>query len=112
MAKKFNELRARMSPDAQQRVHAKTEVLKQAMALNELRVAKQITQKQLAEILHINQAAVSKLERRADMYVSTLRNIVCAMGGHLEIYADFPDGKVRIEQFSEIEELESIGAGA
>ena len=73
------------------------------MALNELRAARQITQKQLADTLHINQAAVSKIERRTDMYVSTLRNIIDAMGGRLEIYAAFPDGKVRIRDFASID---------
>ena len=45
---------------------------------------------------------MSKMERRADMYVSTLRNYIEAMGGELEIIASFPQGKVRINQFKEI----------
>jgi hypothetical protein len=49
--------------------------------------------------LHINQAAVSKLERRADMYLSTLRNYIEARGGKLEIVARFPNQVVRITQF-------------
>jgi len=48
------------------------------------------------------QALVSKLERRADMYVSSLRTYVEALGGELEIVARFPDAAVRITQFEEI----------
>jgi hypothetical protein len=50
--------------------------------------------------LGINQAAVSKMERRTDMYISTLRQFVIAMGGELEITARFPDGAIRIQQFN------------
>ena len=53
----------------------------------------------MAEKLHINQSAVSKLERRTDMYLSTLRNYIEAMGGTLEIVAHFPNRAVRITQF-------------
>ena len=53
----------------------------------------------LAESLQINQAAVSKMEHRTDMYVSTLADFVRVMGGELEITAKFPFGRVRIKQF-------------
>jgi transcriptional regulator with XRE-family HTH domain len=71
------------------------------MPLNELRAARQLTQESLAKSLGINQAAVSKMERRTDMYISTLRQFVVAMGGELEITARFPDGAIRIQQFEE-----------
>jgi hypothetical protein len=51
-------------------------------------------------LLHIKQASVSKMERRTDMYIGTLSKFIEAMGGHLEIRATFPDGSVRITQFS------------
>jgi len=57
---------------------------------------------QLAVSLHVKQASVSKLERRTDMYISTLRGYIKAMGGDLEIIARFPDGSVRINQFEEL----------
>ncbi|QIZ22574.1 Cro-like protein (plasmid) [Pseudomonas putida] len=57
----------------------------------------------MAKALNINQAAVSKMERRTDMYISTLRNYIRAMGGELEIIATFPDGQVKIENFSDPE---------
>jgi transcriptional regulator with XRE-family HTH domain len=69
------------------------------MALDELRAARALTQEHLLTILGIKQSAISKLERRADMYVSTLRHLIEAMGGQLEIRAVFPDGDVRITQF-------------
>lgn len=58
-------------------------------------------QASLAKSLGINQAAVSKMERRTDMYISTLREFVVAMGDELEITARFPDGVIRIQQFED-----------
>src|SRR3954453_5308082 len=72
-----------------------------AMPLDALRDAKQLTQVQMAQLLKISQGAVSKVERRTDMFVSTLRNYVRAIGGDLEIRAVFPDGNVLIDQFSD-----------
>jgi hypothetical protein len=53
-------------------------------------------------LLGINQAAVSKMERRADMYISTLQSMIRAMGGQLKIEAVFPEGKVEINQFRKL----------
>ena len=50
----------------------------------------------------MNQAAVSKLERRADMYVSTLQSFVKAMGGELKITARFPEGTAEINRFEDV----------
>jgi transcriptional regulator with XRE-family HTH domain len=100
MAKKFRDLVAKMPPESRQRAQEKKRQLLAAMPLDELRAAREMTQEQLAAVLGIRQAAVSKLERRADMYVSTLRNVIKAMGGRLEIRAVFPDhGTVEITQF-------------
>jgi DNA-binding XRE family transcriptional regulator len=99
MAKPFSELRARMTPAARRRSARKAKLMLEEMALTELREARALTQEQLARILRINQAAISKMERRADMYLSTLQGIIKAMGGKLEIRAIFPDGIVRISQF-------------
>jgi predicted transcriptional regulator len=71
------------------------------MPLNELREALEVTQVHLARILRVNQAAVSKMERRTDMYVSTLHDFIKAMGGELKITAKFPDGTVEISQFAD-----------
>ncbi|RPJ16917.1 MAG: helix-turn-helix domain-containing protein [Desulfobacteraceae bacterium] len=73
-----------------------------AMPLQELRHARNLNQEQLAQMLSVKQAAVSKLEKRTDMYISTLRNFIKAMGGDLEIIATYPDGSVQISQFENI----------
>jgi len=99
MARKFKELEARMPPEAIQTSDATYHRLKEAMALEELRQALRMTQQELAKALNVDQSAISKLERRTDMYVSTLQRCIAAMGGQLEISAVFPEGTVRISQF-------------
>jgi transcriptional regulator with XRE-family HTH domain len=76
--------------------------LVEEMSLHQLRKARELTQTKIAEELHMAQGDVSKLERRADMYVSTLASYLQAVGADLEIRAVFPDGRaVKITQFSE-----------
>jgi transcriptional regulator with XRE-family HTH domain len=104
MARKFQELREKMSTESQERARAKTQELLAEMALDELREARKLTQEQLAELFHVGQPAIAKMEKRADMYISTLRGVIKAMGGDLEIRAVFPDGNVRITQFNELKE--------
>ena len=104
MAKKFHNLRKKMSPAAQARASALASTLKEQLPLHELRQARELSQEQLAAVLHIKQASVSKLERRTDMYISTLRSYIKAMGGELDIIARFPEGKVRISQFENLDE--------
>jgi transcriptional regulator with XRE-family HTH domain len=99
MAKNFRTLRERMSPGARERSRTLASKYRAGMPLDELREARDMTQVHLARILKVNQAAVSKMERRADMYVSTLQDFVKAMGGELKITARFPDGVVEINQF-------------
>jgi len=103
MAKKFRELRARMAPDRRKRAHERAAAMLANMPLQELRRARRLTQDGLAKVLRSTQAQISKLERRADMYVSSLRSYVEALGGELEIIARFPDGTVRITQFQDID---------
>jgi hypothetical protein len=100
MTRKFRTLYDAMPAEARQRIEDRVHHALAEMPLNELREARQLTQQQLAESLSSGQAAVSKLERRTDMYVSTLRRFIEAMGGELEIVARFPDGAVRITSFS------------
>lgn len=66
------------------------------MPLDALRRSCGVTQAELARRMGTGQANVSKLERRADMHVSTLRALIRALGGELEVVARFPDGGVRI----------------
>src|SRR5713226_3735858 len=105
MARNFKELQAKMDPasraDNKQRV--KEEL--QRMALEELRSARQLTQADLAEMLDVPQSSISRIERRADMYLSTLRNYIHAMGCVLQIQAVFPDGgAVVINRFGDYED--------
>ncbi len=102
MAKKFSALRSRMSPTAQARSEAKAQAMLAEMPLNELRQARGLSQKMLAEALNVQQPAIAKLEKRTDMYLSTLRSHVEAMGGQLEVIARFPDGAVKIGNFSDL----------
>src|SRR6266849_707913 len=102
MARKFQELLDKMSPEARASAEARAEVMLKELALDELRAARNLTQEHLAEVLNVGQAAISKMERRSDMYISTLSHFVRAMGGRLEIRAVFPDGEVRISQFKEL----------
>ncbi len=100
MPKNFRILREKMAPAAQKRSRQLADKYRDEMALDELREARDMTQQHLARILKINQAAVSKMERRTDMYVSTLQDFVRAMGGRLKITATFPEaGTIEIRQF-------------
>ena len=102
MTKKFTELRSRMSPQAQARAAAKAEAMLAEMPLNELRQARGLSQKMLADVLHVQQPSIAKLEKRTDMYLSTLRSHIEAMGGQLEVVARFPDGAVCISNFHDL----------
>jgi DNA-binding transcriptional regulator YiaG len=99
MAKKFGELRAQMSPEAQSRSAARAEAMLVEMQLQELRKTRQVTQVEVAKAMNVEQAAVSKLERREDMYVSTLREYVKALGGELKLVASFPDADIQVHPF-------------
>ena len=103
MAKKFAELEARMSAASRGRSKVLFRQHLVEMPLHELRQAKALSQIKLAEALHVNQAAISKMEHRTDMYVSSLRDYIRAMGGDLEIIATFPNGSVKISNFTAIE---------
>jgi len=93
---RFSELRVRMSPEARAEARRLADRDLKAMPLHELRAARHLTQQQLAKTLDMTQAAVSQLEQRTDIYLSTLENFVEAMGGRLEMYAVFPAGKVKL----------------
>jgi DNA-binding XRE family transcriptional regulator len=67
------------------------------LPLRRLRETRRMTQEQLADRLEVKQATVSKLERRADIYVSTLSRVISALGGKLEMVARFPDESVKLE---------------
>ncbi len=102
MAKKFSELRQRMTPEAQEKSSQLALNLKAEMPLNELRQAHGLSQATIAQILDVRQPTIAKMEKNVDMYVSTLRKYIEAMGGALRITAAFPDGIVQIGNFTDI----------
>lgn len=100
--KNFSELRDKMSPESQERSRKLARAYREQMALDELREARDLTQEHLATILNVKQSAISRMERRTDMYVSTLNTMIRAMGGQLKIHAIFPEGHVEITQFRKL----------
>lgn len=110
MAKKFRDLRKAMSQEAQARSHEKAMEMMASLPLAELRQARHFSQEQLAAELAVKQPAVAKMEKKADMYISTLRRFIEAMGGQLEISAHFPEGDVKINQFEDLEDKQQPAA--
>lgn len=101
MAIDINDYISKLPKDRQDRIALRSkELIDEEYSLSELRKTLMQTQKEVGCQLNINQAAVSKLERRTDMYISTLRNYIEAMGGKLDLVARFPnDVSVNINQF-------------
>jgi len=88
-----DKIRALPAPQ-RKRVRARAaELMAEEMTLRELRKARKLTQVRIAKTLKINQDSVSRLEKRSDLLLSTLRRTVEAMGGTLSIVAEFPDRK-------------------
>jgi transcriptional regulator with XRE-family HTH domain len=102
MPRNFKELQAKMDPERRSRVEKRVQEALKAMPLEGLRDARELTQAQLAQVLKVSQGAVSKVERRTDMYISTLRSYIRAIGGDLQIRAVFPEGDVVIDQFEDL----------
>jgi transcriptional regulator with XRE-family HTH domain len=101
---RFDDYMARLPKKRQQAIKKRAdELIAEEATLRQLREARERSQEEVARKLHIKQAAVSKLERRADMYLSTLRGFIEAMGGKLEIIARFPNQAVRITQFEALD---------
>lgn len=100
MAKKWGALMSKMSPARRKRIEpGVTEDLTQ-MLLAEMRKMAGLSQADLARSLRISQASVAQMEKQADIQVSTLRRIVEALGGELEIIAKLPGGRISVSQFS------------
>jgi len=91
MNKSLEEKLAELSPDRRERIQKEAKRLREEyFTLRELRKARELTQAQLAEKLHINQVSIAKLEKRSDLLLSTLRNYVRGMGGELDLVVRFP----------------------
>src|ERR1700720_1850270 len=101
MTHKFKDLQMKMSAERRARVEERVHQAIKEMALDELRTAREFTQAELSQVLKVDQGSISKLERRTDMYIGTLRRYIETMGGSLQIRAVFPDGEVLIKQFED-----------
>jgi transcriptional regulator with XRE-family HTH domain len=104
MATKWRDIRGTFSPEEEAEIERQVENAAAVMTLYQLREARSLTQVSLAKVLDVNQGAVSRMEKRTDMYVSTLRNFIQAMGGRLQVKAIFPEGEVEIDQFGNLAE--------
>ena len=92
MAVNVNDKMRNLSPAQRKRVEARAaELIAEEMTLRELRKARKLTQARVAKKLGITQDSVSRLEKRSDLLLSTLRKTVKAMGGNLFLVAEFPD---------------------
>lgn len=98
--KSFEILRrkVRADPERARRVAEHKRAILDALALAEAREQRNVTQKDIAEILGVTQANVSRIEREEDVYLSTLRKYVEALGGRLEVSAVFPDKTVSLRR--------------
>jgi transcriptional regulator with XRE-family HTH domain len=94
MVKTLDEVIVGLPPDQQQEVETLAErLIEEEMTLRDLRKAHKLTQQRVAEALHISQDGVSRIEKRSDFLISTLRSYVEAMGGRLRLVVEFRDRK-------------------
>jgi DNA-binding XRE family transcriptional regulator len=100
MAHKFEKLEKQMKPESLQRARAKTKEIMTEMLLAEIRKEAGITQDDLAKTIGIKQPSLSKLESQDDIHISTLRKLIEALGGQLELVAHMPCGDIKISQFT------------
>ncbi len=103
MAKKWDGLKDKMEPAARRRVDARVRDTLSKMPLAEIRKAVGMTQAELADTLDTAQGSVSKIEHAADMYLTTLRKYIEALGGELHLTATFPNGRrIEIDRVAEL----------
>ncbi|MFN9615230.1 MAG: XRE family transcriptional regulator, partial [Dolichospermum sp.] len=107
---KLSDIMAQLPPEQREKIEARAqELILENMTLEDMRKARKLTQESMAELLGIRQDSVSRLEKRADLLLSTLRSYVKAMGGDLKLVAEFPDRpSVIISALGELEDEDSI----
>ena len=92
MARNVNDIIKKLSAAQRKKVETRAaQLIAEELTLCEVRKARKLTQQKIAKSLHIGQEGVSKIEKRSDLLISTLRGYVEAMGGHLSLVAEFPD---------------------
>jgi hypothetical protein len=111
MTRNVNDIIASLPPDRQAKIKARaTELITEEMTLQDLRKAREFTQIRMGELLNMRQESVSRLERRADLLVSTLQSYIAAMGGELSLIVEFKDrSPVKIAGLTSIFEDGDLG---
>src|SRR5215831_6120246 len=104
MGRTLNQIIADLPLDRQTRIDARYREMKSEVeGLRQLREAAQKTQAEIAAALHIRQPSVSKIENQTDMYLSTLRGYVEAVGGTLDLVVNFPNGSsLRVTRLNDV----------
>jgi DNA-binding transcriptional regulator YiaG len=100
--KAFSNLTKDFSQERRAKIESQKVELREEMALHDLRRAIGVSQEVVAHSLGVKQPAIAKMERRTDIRIQSLRRMIEAMGGTLEISARFQNGKVRITNYSDI----------
>jgi hypothetical protein len=92
MSRNINDIIRKLTPTQRKKVEARAaQLIGEEMTLRQLRQACRLTQQKVARSLRIGQEGVSKIERRSDLLISTLRDYVKALGGQLSLVVEFPD---------------------
>ena len=97
----FQKLRNGMKPAQRASAELKAKEMMTEMLIAEIRRSVGLTQHDLAKALGVTQPSLSKLEKQDDMQINTLRRLVEALGGRLEVIAHLPKGDIRISQFEQ-----------
>ena len=94
MTTTLNDKMKKLSGARRRKIDARAaQLIAEEMSLRDLRKARKLTQKRIAKVLNLGQDGISRLEKRSDLLISTLRNYIEAMGGRLSLVAEFPDRK-------------------
>lgn len=111
MATSLKDKMKKLPAKRRQRVNARaSQLIDEELSLQELRKARELTQERMAELLQIRQENVSRLEKRSDLLVSTLRSYIEAMGGHLKVIVEFPDQPpVEIDGLFTVDKTRRVG---
>jgi DNA-binding XRE family transcriptional regulator len=110
MATTLREKLASLPIERREKIEAKAQqLIAEEMSLRSLRKARLLTQEKVAELLDIRQENVSRIEKRADLLISTLRDYVGSMGGELRLIVEFPDyPPIELSGFGEVEAEKAI----
>ena len=97
---------SQLSPERRAKIQVRADqLMAEELSLRDLRLARKLTQEKMAELLQIRQEGVSRIEKRSDLHLSTLRQVIQAMGGELRLIVEFPDRPpVVLSGFQETEE--------